>query len=519
MSLQDAANYFNQRRNSPVERGLEAGRAAYEGTRAPSTPLRSGIGAVPIADVKSSVQQALEQSARQRQVLADTAQKQALGLYPNTGTSAAAYDYLRGRPGAKYPVNPVLAGQPGSALTSPTISKPYEEATTPGRITQTGTSQAAKDTPSKMPTVSYGPIGVRQPGLLDSLLGLAMPAYLGYKGYQYLSGLGGAPASTLAMSYPQAVSALQAYEAGLPAAAAVEAPGVQAILDSAYSTPGVQVASTDATSGLSSLPSGGGEAGAGATTADLSANLPALSAEAGEIGYVWDGSQLVPATADQIAAASAEGTWAGTAADATAAATTGASSYIPYIAAALAADKLTGGAVSKAGQQTIDVAKKGLEQVADLGQQAISGLENAGQQIVNWVSRPSISIGGYRIGKDGGLPQDFKQKEMAMGGLSAAADHYNLGGYSDGGRLLKGPGDGVSDSIPATIGKNRQPARLADGEFVVPARIVSELGNGSTEAGARKLYAMMDRIQASRKKSIGKGRVAVNNRADKYLPK
>jgi len=104
---------------------------------------------------------------------------------------------------------------------------------------------------------------------------------------------------------------------------------------------------------------------------------------------------------------------------------------------------------------------------------------------------------------------------MARGGLSAAASH--LGDYSDGGRLLKGPGDGVSDSIPATIG-NKRPARLADGEFVVPARIVSELGNGSTEAGARKLYAMLDRVQAARKKSIGKGKVAKNSRADKLLP-
>jgi hypothetical protein len=75
----------------------------------------------------------------------------------------------------------------------------------------------------------------------------------------------------------------------------------------------------------------------------------------------------------------------------------------------------------------------------------------------------------------------------------------------------------VSDSIPAVIG-NKQPARLADGEFVIPARIVSELGNGSTEAGARKLYAMMDRIQATRKSSTGKGNVARNTRADKHLP-
>ena len=105
------------------------------------------------------------------------------------------------------------------------------------------------------------------------------------------------------------------------------------------------------------------------------------------------------------------------------------------------------------------------------------------------------------------------------GGITALAEGgmYNLGSYSDGGRLLRGPGDGVSDDIPATIGQN-QPARLADGEFVVPARIVSELGNGSTEAGARKLYAMMDRVQKARSKTVGKNKVAANSRADKYLP-
>ena len=103
---------------------------------------------------------------------------------------------------------------------------------------------------------------------------------------------------------------------------------------------------------------------------------------------------------------------------------------------------------------------------------------------------------------------------MARGGM---AQQFNLGDYSDGGRLLRGPGDGVSDSIPASIGGKR-PARLADGEFVVPARIVSELGNGSTEAGARKLYAMMDRIQKARRGTVGKGRVAKNSRSEKYLP-
>jgi hypothetical protein len=98
-----------------------------------------------------------------------------------------------------------------------------------------------------------------------------------------------------------------------------------------------------------------------------------------------------------------------------------------------------------------------------------------------------------------------------QGGISS------LGSYSDGGRMLKGPGDGVSDSIPATIG-GRQPARLATEEFVVPARIVSELGNGSSEAGAKQLYGMMDRVEKARRKSVGKGKIAVDTKARKHLP-
>lgn len=107
---------------------------------------------------------------------------------------------------------------------------------------------------------------------------------------------------------------------------------------------------------------------------------------------------------------------------------------------------------------------------------------------------------------------------MAFGGYAVGGGLGSLGSYSDGGRLLRGPGDGVSDSIPATIGRKQQPARLADGEFVIPARIVSELGNGSTEAGAKKLYAMMDRVQRARGKTTGKNKVAANSRADKHLP-
>jgi len=127
-------------------------------------------------------------------------------------------------------------------------------------------------------------------------------------------------------------------------------------------------------------------------------------------------------------------------------------------------------------------------------------------------------------GKDSGRQATTKKAAgggmmgYAMGGYAVGGGLGSLGSYSDGGRLLRGPGDGVSDSIPATIGQKQQPARLADGEFVVPARIVSELGNGSTEAGAKKLYAMMDRVQRARGKTTGKNKVAANSRADKYLP-
>jgi hypothetical protein len=102
----------------------------------------------------------------------------------------------------------------------------------------------------------------------------------------------------------------------------------------------------------------------------------------------------------------------------------------------------------------------------------------------------------------------YTGQEMAKGGIA------DLGGYSDGGRLLKGPGDGMSDSIPARIG-SRQPARLADGEFVVPADVVSHLGNGSTDAGAKQLYAMMDRVRRDRTGTKKQGKQI---KPKKYVP-
>jgi hypothetical protein len=107
----------------------------------------------------------------------------------------------------------------------------------------------------------------------------------------------------------------------------------------------------------------------------------------------------------------------------------------------------------------------------------------------------NLAAGGY----DRMVGEEPMYQAMASGGIA------NLGSYSDGGRMLKGPGDGMSDSIPASI-SGKRPARLADGEFVVPADVVSHLGNGSTDAGAKQLYAMMDKVRQARTGRKSQGR-------------
>jgi hypothetical protein len=96
----------------------------------------------------------------------------------------------------------------------------------------------------------------------------------------------------------------------------------------------------------------------------------------------------------------------------------------------------------------------------------------------------------------GAILPKFKKEQMAKGGY------------------LNGQGDGMSDSIPATI-EGRQPARLADGEFVIPADVVSHLGNGSSKAGSKRLYAMLDKVRQAR---TGNKKQGKEIKAEKYLP-
>jgi hypothetical protein len=101
---------------------------------------------------------------------------------------------------------------------------------------------------------------------------------------------------------------------------------------------------------------------------------------------------------------------------------------------------------------------------------------------------------------------------MAMGptyfaGMNAPRSMAH-GGYLD------GQGDGMSDSIPATI-EGKQPARLADGEFVVPADVVSHIGNGSSKAGSQRLYSMLDKVRKARTGNKKQGK-QIN--PSKYMP-
>jgi hypothetical protein len=117
-------------------------------------------------------------------------------------------------------------------------------------------------------------------------------------------------------------------------------------------------------------------------------------------------------------------------------------------------------------------------------------------------TNPQLSRDGYGVGR---LENLARQQAMTQ----AQTTGYARGGYLD------GAGDGMSDSIPATI-EGKQPARLADGEFVIPADVVSHLGNGSSKAGSKRLYAMLDKVRHAR---TGNKKQGKEIKAEKYLPK
>jgi hypothetical protein len=167
-------------------------------------------------------------------------------------------------------------------------------------------------------------------------------------------------------------------------------------------------------------------------------------------------------------------------------------------------------------------AKMGL----DLLTAGMGGQQQSGGYAVPTASAPATipTVNRFGVtGYEGQLPTaEVAQRPILLSKIKGVGGDYTfaeggiatLGSYSDGGQLLKGPGDGMSDNIPAKIGE-AQPARLADGEFVIPADVVSHLGNGSTDAGAKQLYSMMDKIRKARTGNKKQGK-QIN--PSKFLP-
>jgi len=163
---------------------------------------------------------------------------------------------------------------------------------------------------------------------------------------------------------------------------------------------------------------------------------------------------------------------------------------------------LTAGYMGVTGMAAIDQQEKYLEDLRAQGQisEELYAKKKAQIAAARASAEQALKANPYKFDVGGMVPST-----ITVGGTSQPT---NLFGFAHGGsipRFVSGPGDGMSDSIPANIDGNR-PARLTDGEFVIPADVVSHLGNGSSKAGAQQLYAMMDRVRKARTGSSKQGK-------------
>jgi len=187
-----------------------------------------------------------------------------------------------------------------------------------------------------------------------------------------------------------------------------------------------------------------------------------------------------------------------------------------------AAGTAAGGAAGTAGSSLLgDAAKAGITKLISDPKLLASLAAGAGAAALTNQSNKRIAQKGFTEGidpnrlaysRDTGeyTVRATGKKYAAGGGITGLAPHE----YKAGGRYLSGPGDGMSDNIKANI-DGQQEARLADGEFVIPADVVSHIGNGSSNAGAKKLHAMMERIRHAR---TGNPKQGKQIKPEKYLP-
>lgn len=171
--------------------------------------------------------------------------------------------------------------------------------------------------------------------------------------------------------------------------------------------------------------------------------------------------------------------------------------------------KAYGTVIGATGVMSLDEQEKQLEE-AKAAQQISEAQYRAARMRIDAAKQRAIEAmraNPYQYATGGQVPLSMK---------APADTETNPYGMKQGGaaRYIDGAGDGMSDSIPATI-DGVQPAKLADGEFVIPADVVSHLGNGSTKAGAQQLYSMMDRIRKARTGTKQQGKEIAPS---KYLP-
>jgi hypothetical protein len=160
------------------------------------------------------------------------------------------------------------------------------------------------------------------------------------------------------------------------------------------------------------------------------------------------------------------------------------------------------------------------------GMNASQGYAEGGETSLNLDRLPSLNVNtgesNYMTPDGGGMYAGRLMKDAYRQNpdnplfrlLSRMPDNMVFNRQMAKGGYLDGQGDGMSDSIPATI-EGKQPARLADGEFVVPADVVSHIGNGSSKAGSQRLYSMLDKVRKARTGTKKQGKQI---KPEKYMP-
>ena len=173
---------------------------------------------------------------------------------------------------------------------------------------------------------------------------------------------------------------------------------------------------------------------------------------------------------------------------------------------------------SEGGLATLDIVRQLASRQADLLRE--QNLSNPANQLqptpLQFAPPPTGNTSPIMSRAPAQVIQDMPIPQQTQG-LQGFVPQYAAGGIANlaQGRYLNGPTDGMADRVPANI-DGQQEARLSDGEFVIPADVVSHIGNGNSNAGAEQLYAMMDRIRKARTGNPDQGK-QIN--AAQYLPK